>query len=506
MTHDESLPPAADPFQTDHLNADLALRSARGSVVTLAAEALKFAAGTGATMALARLMGPEDFGLAAIALATVGILSRMKDAGLFTATVQSPQITASQATMLFWLSAALSGAMALLTLGLAPAVGWFYHDGRLIPVTAALALVPLLDGTSRQVEAVMNRQMRFATISLMDSGALAMGVVGALALAWAGAGYWALVAQELVYSAAYACAVWTLCRWRPGRPVRNSGVAPLVQFGLRTTGAGIFNFLAMNLDTVVVGRVKGAQQAGVYDRAYRILTIPSTLLNQPLTGVAVPALSRLQADGERYRTFYQNWIQVVFALTMPIVVFLFVDAERAILTVLGERWSGIAPIYRALAPAAFIGRFNVVTDWLYVTTGRTDRQLRWNGGLLIVMIVAYAVGVRWGAFGVAVAHSLVVCSLWYPGVAYCCRTTPVRPRDVLGVMRLPAAAAAAAGLVLFAALTGLPRLTPLPLAFVMDALLFGVAYLAAWAVVPAGRKRLDAFVGLARETLRGRLS
>ncbi len=457
-------------------------------------------------MVLARLLGPEDFGLAAMALATVGILSRVKDAGLFTAAIQSRQITQAQATMLFWVSAALAATTALVTLGLAPGVGWFFHEARLVPVVAALALVPLLDGTSRQVEAVMNRQMRFGAIALMDTGALATGVAAALALAWTGAGYWALIVQELLYSAVYACAVWTVCRWRPGRPVRDSGVGPMISFGLNVTGGRILNYLAMNLDTVFVGRVRGPQQAGVYDRAYRILTIPSTLLNQPLSGVAVPALSRLQADGERYRVFYRNWIQIVFALTMPIVVFLFVDAERAILTILGDRWIGIAPIYRALAPAAFIGRFNVVTDWLYLTTGRTDRQLRWNAFLLVPMVAAYAVGAGWGAFGVAAAHSLVICTLWYPGVAYCCRTTPVRPRDVLAVMVLPAAASTVAGLVLLTILTALPATSNVALRFVLDALLYGTVYIAAWAASSPGRRQLTAFIALGRQALAAKAS
>ena len=119
---------------------------------------------------------------------------------------------------------------------------------------------------------------------------------------------------------------------------------------------------------------------------------------------------------------------------MPLVAFLFVDAERAILTILGPQWIGIAPIYRVLAPAAFIGRFNFVTNWLYLTTGRTDRQFRWSAILLGPMVVAYAIGVGWGAVGVAAAHSLVTCLLWYPSVAYCCRTAPVSPRDVYSVM------------------------------------------------------------------------
>src|SRR6187397_2396386 len=161
---------ADEHLRTDHLEADLAVRSARGSAVTLVAQAIKFAVGLGATVVLARLLRPDEFGLAAMALATVGVLTRLKDAGLSTATIQRKHIDQNQATALFWLSATLAVAAGSLTLLLAPAVGWFYDDPRLVAATAALACIPLFDGLTLQFHAVMTRQMRFVSLSVMDAG------------------------------------------------------------------------------------------------------------------------------------------------------------------------------------------------------------------------------------------------------------------------------------------------------------------------------------------------
>ena len=496
-----------DHLRTEHLGRDLAVRSTRGSVVVLAAEATKFVAMTGATMVLARLLRPDDFGLAAMAIATVGILGKVKDVGLFTATIQSKDIDQAQATALFWMSAAVAAAVAVLTLAFAPAMGWFYHDARLVAVTAALAAVPFIDGVTLQSVAVMTRQMRFTALSVIDAAALATGMVASLALAWAGAGYWALVGHELVYSAAYSAVIWNACRWRPGWPRRHSGVGPLVAFGMHLSGFRILNFLALNLDTVFVGRFRGPAAAGIYDRAYRLLTIPGSLLNQPLSGVAIPTLSRLQGDPDRYRTFYLSWIRLVFGLTMPLVAFLFVDAERAVWTILGAQWMAIVPIYRVLAPAAFIGRLNVVTRWLYISTGRTDRQLRWSAFLLVPMVAAYAIGVGWGAMGVAAAHSLVTCALWFPGIVYCCRTAPIRPRDVLGVMLLPAAASVGAGLALLSVMPVLPNGLNVPVRLLIDFVVYAAIYGLAWVAAPGGRQSLMQFIGLARESMAsGRVS
>lgn len=495
-----------DHLRTDHLEGDLAVRSARGSVVTLVAQATKFVTGIGATMVLARLLGPGEFGLAAMALATVSIIARIKDAGLFTATIQSSRIDQEQATALFWMNAAIASAAALLTLALAPVVGWFYRDARLVPITAALALIPLFDGVTMQLQAVMTRQMRFVALSLVDAGTMAIAVAVALALAWAGAGYWAIVGQELAYSAAYGAAIWTVCRWRPGVPRRHSNIRPMVDFGLYLSSSRIVTVFTMNLDTVFVGRFGGPPQAGIYDRAFRLLLIPFHLFNQPLTAVAVPALSRLQEDAERYRVFYQAWIRLMFAMSMPLVVFLFVDAERAVVTILGAQWIGVVPLYRALAPAAFIGRLGMVTNWIYLSTGRADRQLRWSLFLLVPMAAAYAVGVGWGAFGVAVAHSLVTCMLWYPGVAYCCKSAPVSPRHVVGAMIVPAAASMGAGLGLAALMAALPRGLNVAAYFFLDLVVYAVLYIGAWAIIPGGRHSLTQCIRLGREATAPRTS
>jgi PST family polysaccharide transporter len=470
-------------------------------VVTLTAQVAKFIIGTGATMVLARLLDPNDFGLVALAVTSAGVLAKVKDAGLPTATINSPEIRQEQATALFWLTLALAVAATVVTLMLAPAVGWFFRDVRLVVVMLALASVPLLEGLTLQLNAVMTRQMRFVALGVLDTAALSAAAVVALTLAWRGAGYWALVAQEITYAAATAAATWTVCLWRPGRPSRQSDVRPMVAFGLHLSGYRVLNYLATNLDTVFVGRFRGPLQAGFYDRAFRILSMPSSFLNQPLTTVAVPALSRLQRDPARYRLFYVSWIQLVFGLTMPLVAFLFVDAEPAVLTILGAQWMALIPIYRALAPAAFVGRLTVITQWLYLTTGRTDRQLRWSALVLPVMVVAYAVGINWGARGVAVAHAVVVCGLWYPTVAYCCRTAPVRPRDVMHAMTLPAAAAIAAAAGVWGASAWRPEMPNAPVTLAWDFVVYAVLYVATWLVVPAGRRSLVRFVELGRDAM-----
>jgi len=485
----------ADYLNADHVEADLARHSARGSAVSVATQVVRFLLSVASTMVLARLLDARDFGLLAVAFASIGVFGLIKDAGFASATVQQAAIDHRQVSTLFWASAGLSAVVSLLIAGLAPLLGWFYGDPRVVTVVLALAAVPFIDGLGMQHMAILSRRMEFPLLSAIDAASMLAAFATAVTIAWRGGGYWALVGQEIAGAVVGTLLLWILCGWRPGRPSRAAGIGRMVRFGLNVSAVRIVTHLTNNLDTVFVGRFTGVAPAGLYDRAFRLLTLPFQLLTGPLGSVAVPALSRLQGDPQRYRDFYRAWTRLVFAFSMPLVVFLFVDAKAAIIAILGARWAGMVPLYRALAPAAFIGRTGFVAGWIYTSTGRSDRHLRWVAMVFPAMLLGYAIGVRWGALGVALAHSIVSCLSWYPGIVYCCRTAPVRPRDVVEQMILPGVLSIAAGLILHGLVrSGLPAVRPLTLNLALHALLYGLVYLGLWATFPSGRRMLREFL------------
>ena len=69
-------------FRTDHLKADLGARTARGGIVVLASQALKFVINMATTIVLARLLTPQDYGLIGMVLVVTGFVSLFKNMGL----------------------------------------------------------------------------------------------------------------------------------------------------------------------------------------------------------------------------------------------------------------------------------------------------------------------------------------------------------------------------------------------------------------------------------------
>ena len=91
----------------------------------------------------------------------------------------------------------------------------------------------------------------------------------------------------------------------------------MLAFGRNLTGYNVLNYLSRNLDNLLIGRYWGAQQLGLYSRAYQLLLLPLDQIVGPVDGVAVTALSRLATTPERYRQAYLRMLEKLAMVTMP---------------------------------------------------------------------------------------------------------------------------------------------------------------------------------------------
>src|SRR5207249_8934086 len=137
--HDEHI-------KTDHLLPDLKRHTISGGAITLAAQIAKFLLNLIATVILARLLSPHDFGLVAMVTAVTSFLVVFRHAGLAIPTIQREKITQAQVSNLFWVNLAVSGMCTLIVAALAPVLAKFYRDSQLIPITLALSLTFLVGG------------------------------------------------------------------------------------------------------------------------------------------------------------------------------------------------------------------------------------------------------------------------------------------------------------------------------------------------------------------------
>src|SRR5437870_11708725 len=218
-------------FATDHLLTNLRQRTVFSGLVTAAAQGAQFFMNLGYIMVLARLLVPQEFGLVAMVTAVTGFLRIFQDAGLSTATVQRHDITHAQVSNLFWVNVAVGGVTTLLVAASAPVVAWFYREPRLVGITLVLSITFVLASSAVQHIALLNRQMRFRAIAVIDILSMLAGYLTGIGMALSECSYWALVGANVTQVGIKLVLTWSISRWRPRLPSRNTQTWHLFSFG-----------------------------------------------------------------------------------------------------------------------------------------------------------------------------------------------------------------------------------------------------------------------------------
>jgi PST family polysaccharide transporter len=477
-------------FDTEHLTTTIASRTARGGVVTIVSHGLKFVMSIAATAVLARLLSPQDYGLIGMVAVFTGFVALFKDLGLSLATVQRAEINYEQISTLFWVNVALSAAITALMMLLAPLIGWFYGEPRLVLITILTSLGFIFGGLAVQHEALLKRQMRFFALSMIAFLSMMIGYAVGIVLAWRGIGYWALVFSQLALLGSNMIGVWLMCRWRPGRPQKNTGVRSMLSFGGNITGYALINYISKNCDSLLIGRSFGPQPLGLYTKSMQLMGLPTEQINEPLSTVAIPALSRLADSPERYRQAYLRIMEKVIMVTMPAVMLMAATSDWLVRSVLGAQWSDSARIFEFMAIAGLFQPVGATAGWLLVSQGRVRDMLRWSLISAPISIVSIIAGLPWGVVGVAASFSIARILInnpllfWFVG-----RTGPVRMSDFYRLLA-PFTAASICSLLACMAFRRFVVVTNPLVGLVSCAIIVGITTPLVLALMPAGRKAL----------------
>jgi O-antigen/teichoic acid export membrane protein len=472
---------------------DLKGKTIRGGVARLCAQGANLLLRVGSLMVLARLLGPEDFGLVGMVTAFTGILMLFRDFGLSAATIQRTTVTEEQISTLFWINVSAGALLGLVTMTIAPFIAEFYDEPRLFGVTVVLSTGFLFNAAGIQHSALLQRQMRFTALAVISVVSLIASGTIAIAGAEAGYGYWSLVALSVASPLVATIGFWLTTGWVPGMPHRRAGIGSMMHFGGTLTLNGLVAYIAYNGEKVLIGRFWGADAIGIYGRAFQLVNIPTDNLNGAIGEVAFSALSRLQDDPVRFRSYFVKGFSLVLGLTLPITFACALFADDVVFVILGPKWKDAATVVRLLAPTIAIFAIINPLGWLVYSIGLVARSLRIALVFAPIMIAGYVIGLPYGPKGVAFAYSVVMMLWVIPHILWCIHGTAISFGDVLLAVYRPLTSAVLAGVVAYGArLICGPFVSPVPRLILETSVLFVMFF---GALLSAGEQK-SLYLGL----------
>ena len=401
-------------------------RAVRGVAGTLGGQCGKFAVQATALVVLGRILTPSVFGQYSMIAAIVGVAAVLGDFGLSLAALRAPSLSPALSSALFWINVLIGLALATVVFLGSPAIAAFYGEPQLVGACRLMAVVFLVKGASVQYRAEVNRGLRLGVLALVDVGAQLCGALVAIVLAVRGVGLWALVAQQVAAAVATLVVLQVVAGWAPGLPRRVAGLRSCFSFGAATVGTQVVNYASSNVDSVVMGRFWGAEELGVYGRAFQLFILPLQQLVTPLTRVALPLL----AGVEDRRTFREHLERAHLALlyaVLPVLAFLAATAQDVIRTVLGDQWAGGAVYLQILLVGGVFQVMGYVYYWAFLARARMRLLLVYEGVGRIAMIGLILLAAPVRPVLIAVAFSTGLALVWLATTAFGARHVDLEP-------------------------------------------------------------------------------
>ena len=427
-------------FDENKPHAGLGRASLHSGVAFFAARAANMLVQVGSTILLARLLNPHDYGLVAMVFALLGFAPMLIDLGTTDATVQKKSITHVDVSALFWVKVAIGGTLTLLLAGGSGFIASFYGEPALASIALVSSLSLIVAALSSQHFALMRRAMQFRRIALIEISANVISSIVAIAMAFTGWGYWALVAKPMLTTGLSAVGAWMSCPWLPGRPRLTPELKEMVGFGMGVTGFTMTDYFARSADRIALGYFYGAGPLGYFQNAFLLYDNLLSLFTQ-LHDVAVSSLSKLRnAVDELKRSWAAALSSVTFFSALAFAV-LAVTGQDFVVLLLGQKWAPAGPLLCIFAVRGIAHAVERTLGWLHVSAGRSDRWMRWGFFSAVCQLVAVFAGIPFGLAGVATAHAVATFCLFVPALVYAGRPVGIGVKDVLRAVGPQTAAA-----------------------------------------------------------------
>lgn len=380
---------------------------------------------------VARFLAPSDFGLMAITMALLGVLSVIADFGISRGIIHFDHIEPRMRSSLYWLNVALAGGLSLLVALSAPLIAHFYGNPALTWVLAGTAPILFVSSLGQQFIVFAEKDLQFSKSAQNEIVATLAGFVACVFSAvFLQAGVFALVAGALFTALVGAALAWIRLSagLRPSWHVNLREALPFLRFGGYMVGENAASTLTRQSDIFFGGWFLGSATLGLYSLARDLNLRVSMMINQVVTRVTFPLMSRVKHDPTSLAEIYAQTLRMTASVNFPAFVFLGVFADEVVMLLYGARFRDATDLMRVFAAWGLLRSIGNPAGSLLYAAGKARRAFAWNMLQLSVLPVVYWIGLRAaGLDGLVVAVLLAQVVLVWPSWRWL-----VRPSCPLG--------------------------------------------------------------------------
>jgi len=354
------------------------------------------------TMVLSRLLTPSEFGSVAAVQVVISFADILWMMGVGPAIVQKKELTTIDIETGNTLNVLFGISIYIFILINASHLSSFMgiEDKSMLRILSLVFVIHSFSGVS---EALLQREMNFKDISLINIYALIAYGVFAISLALFKFGAWALVFAQIIQDIIKSMQTYKKKPIKLALRIDNRSVQELLYFGTGFTLSRIFNNFANQGDYFVVNKELGSSALGYYNRAYQLLAIPTSVIGTVMDKVLFPLISKYQNDYEKIRFIYYNITSMIALLAFPISLISLLGGNDFIYIFLGKEWSYTVLPFKILIVSLFFRMAYKICDSIVRSLGEVYKRMLVQVVYAVLVIGGAYVGKNWGIVGVALA-------------------------------------------------------------------------------------------------------
>jgi teichuronic acid exporter len=378
-----------------------------------------------ATIFVARLLLPGDYGLAAMAAIPIGLVRMVEDFGLDAILVQDRTIVADRQAQLAGFILGIGATLSVVSLALAKPIALFFKEPQVAQLIAVLCLLFLTDSLQVVPRAILQRRLAFAHLALAFFLQVVVTQSVLVGGALAGWGFWALAISQV---SAAAVITLILCWWAPYSihwPRHLKQLArPLAQ-GWRVMASRFAYYAYATSDQTIVGRFLGKDALGAYSFSLTFVNLPFQEASSIVTKVVPGIFSEVQERRDELKRYFLMLTECLAYITMPLAIGMALTADLIVKVVLGPNWdSVIVPLQIMCAYSLFQG-LQILISPLLMWTGQFRAQM-WCSILTgVALPLAFLAAVNYGLVAIALCWAVVYPLTNLPAVWIGLRTVSV---------------------------------------------------------------------------------
>jgi len=360
---------------------------------------------------LARLLGPNKFGIIAMAMVVVNISSVVTDVGFSNALIQQQKTKHIAFSSVFYMNTGIALIISCIILLIRPYVAIYFEEPKLQAIMCYLAVIPPISAAGSVQSAILTKKIDFKTLTLKDMLATTIGGLLGVIAAFSGFGVYSLVLQHIAMVVIGTSMLWYFTKWRPKWEFSILEIRKLFSYSSYLFLDNLIRRIFINIDTIFIGKAFSPLTLGVYNRAQSLKSQVDNYTTKSLSKVIFPVLTNLQYNDKTFRKTYHRAFNILGGLIILLIAPLYFLANIIIINLLGEEWFDSILLFEIIILATIVRPHVRIMGKALLAKGYSKFKFKigliQRGLMLLPISIGYFYGINYFAGTVVISYYIV---------------------------------------------------------------------------------------------------